>query len=89
MRSNWDFSCVKCYTKQKTRFEGGSYLRRNDSLAQKYAISSGNKWKEAMKGVPSYYKHMRKVETRTAGNQNAFNQVSEKHDAAQSQTNAI
>ena len=42
-----------------------------------------------MKGVPSYYKHMRKVETRTAGNQNAFNQVSEKHDAAQSQTNAI
>lgn len=73
----------------ETGFERDPHLRRNDSLAQKSADSAGNKWEEAMKGVPSYSEHMKQVEARNAGNQNAFSQATSKQTAAPSQNNAI
>lgn len=74
---------------RETSFERDPHLRRNDSLAQKSANNSGNKWEEAMKGVPSYSEHMKQVEARNAGNQNAFSQATGKHTAAPSRANAI
>lgn len=74
---------------RETSFEKDPHLRRNDSFAQKSAGTSGNKWAEAMKGVPSYSEHMKQVEARNAANQNAFKQASGKIDTKQSQANAF
>ncbi|MBK5897782.1 hypothetical protein [Catonella massiliensis] len=74
---------------RETSFEKDPHLRRNDSLAQKSASNSGNKWAEAMKGVSSYSEHMRQVEARNAANKNAFKQASGKTGSTQSQANAF
>lgn len=74
---------------RETSFEKDPHLRKNDSLVQKSASNSGNKWAEAMKGVPSYSEHMKRVEARNAANQNAFKQASGKTGSTQSQGNAF
>lgn len=81
-------SCGEACKKNPSLY-GQTSDKFNPELGYSKDSAAGNKWAEAMKGVPSYSEHMKQIKARSATNQNAFKQATGTKATISSQSNAF